>query len=41
MKVPMTGGATASAALTTDQLKAALKALPAPELEAVLKDLKK
>lgn len=41
MKVPMTGGASASAAITPDQLKAALKALPAAELEAVLKDVKK
>lgn len=41
MKVPMSGGASASAAITPDQLKAALKALPAAELEAVLKDVKK
>jgi nitrite reductase (NO-forming) len=41
MKVPMTSGASASAAITPDQLKAALKALPAAELEAVLKEVKK
>ena len=40
-KVSLTGGASASAALTPDQLKAALKALPAAALEEVLKDVKK
>ncbi len=41
LKVPLTGGATASAALTPDQLKAALKAMPADALDALLKDVKK
>ncbi len=41
LKVPLTGGATASAALTPEQLKAALHALPAADLEALLKDVKK
>ena len=41
MKVPLAANASASAAITPDQLKAALKALPAAELEAVLKDVKK
>ncbi|HTH47031.1 MAG TPA: cytochrome c [Candidatus Limnocylindria bacterium] len=41
LKVPLTGGATATAALTPEQLKAALHALPAADLEALLKDLKK
>jgi nitrite reductase (NO-forming) len=41
MKVPLASGASATAALTPDQLKAALKGLSAAELEAVLKDLKK
>lgn len=41
LKVPLTGGATASAALKPEQLKAALQALPAADLEALLKDVKK
>ena len=41
LKVPLTGGAPAAAALTPDQLKAALKALPADALETLLKDVKK
>ena len=40
-KVPLTAGSATSAALTPDQLKAALKALPAAALEEVLKDVKK
>lgn len=41
MKVPLAASPSASASITPEQLKAALKALPAAELEAVLKDLKK
>ena len=41
LKVPLTGAPAASAALTPDQLKAALQALPAADLEALLKDVKK
>lgn len=41
LKVPMTTGAPTAAALTPEQLKAALKALPADALDALLKDVKK
>ncbi len=43
MKMPamVGGGAPAGAAQTPDQLKAALKALPADQLEALLKEIKK
>ena len=41
LKVPLAAGAPAMAALTPDQLKLALKALPADALEALLKDVKK
>ena len=41
LKVPLTGGAPTSAALTPEQLKAALKALPADALDALFKDVKK
>jgi mono/diheme cytochrome c family protein len=41
LKVPMTAGAPSAAALTPEQLKAALKALPADALDALLKDVKK
>ena len=41
LKVPLTGGAAASAALTPEQLKEVLKALPADALEALLKEVKK
>ncbi len=41
LKIPLAAGAPAMAALTPDQLKLALKALPADALEALLKDVKK
>ena len=41
LKVPLTGGDAVSAVLTPEQLKAALKALPAAALDALLKDVKK
>lgn len=41
LKVPLAAGAPAMAALTPDQLKQALKALPAEALEALLKEVKK
>ena len=41
LKVPLTVGGPAVAALTPEQLKAALHALPPADLEALLKDVKK
>lgn len=41
LKIPLTGGAPVAAALTPEQLKAALKALPADALDALLKEVKK
>ena len=41
LKVPLAAGAPAMAALTPEQLKQALKALPADALDALLKELKK
>ena len=41
LKVPLAAGVPAMAALTPEQLKQALKALPADALDALLKDVKK